>query len=161
MSNIPEPWLDFTKSMMDLDLTKAADELTKMVAELNVPGVDMDALVASQKDNLEALTMANRVALEGMKSVAEWQVRILKETLTGLTRAANELAAVSTPQEVVGKQTDLAKQAFETAVKQMRELAEIVTKANQAASDAVVKRIPESLDEIKDVLKISQQTSTS
>jgi hypothetical protein len=36
----------------------------------------------------------------------------------------------------------------------MRGLAEIVIRANQQATDAIVKRIPESLEEIKDVLKI-------
>jgi hypothetical protein len=36
----------------------------------------------------------------------------------------------------------------------MRELADIVTKANQQATDAIVNRIPASLDEIKDVLKL-------
>jgi hypothetical protein len=36
----------------------------------------------------------------------------------------------------------------------MRELAQIVNNANQEATDAIVRRIPESLGEIRDVLKI-------
>ena len=55
---------------------------------------------------------------------------------------------------MIAAETDLAKKAFETAVSKMRELAEIVTKANQQATDAIVNRIPASLDEIKDVLKL-------
>ena len=54
------------------------------------------------------------------------------------------------------EQTELAKRAFETAVKNMRELADIVNKANEEATRAIVERVPESLDEIKEVLKVKQ-----
>jgi hypothetical protein len=36
----------------------------------------------------------------------------------------------------------------------MLELAEIVTEANQKATNAIVTRIPQSLDEIQEVLKL-------
>ena len=74
MTKIPESLQDFTKSLMDLDVTKGAEEVLNKLAQLQVPGVDMDALVASQRDNLEALSSANRAAMEGIKGVGEWQI---------------------------------------------------------------------------------------
>jgi hypothetical protein len=48
------------KSLMDLDMTKGAEKILDMFAQLKVPGVDMAMLVASQRDNLEAVTKANQ-----------------------------------------------------------------------------------------------------
>lgn len=145
---------DWLKSMSILDVTKGTEQLLDLLAGLNVPGVNMDALVASQKDNLEALSAANRAAVEGVKAVGEWQVKILQETVQELTTAIGGLAKVGSPQQMIAAETELAKKAFETAVRKMRELSEIVAKANQQATDAIVSRIPASLEEIKDVLKL-------
>jgi len=154
MTDMSKQMSDWLKTMGGLDMTKGSEQLLNALAGLKLPGVNMDALVASQRDNLEALSASNRAAMEGMKAVAEWQVKILQETVKELSSALGGLGKVGSPQQMVAAETDLAKKAFETAVGKMRELAEIVTKANQQATDAIVNRIPASLDEIKDVLKL-------
>ena len=154
MTDISKLLGDWLKSMSSLDVTKGTEQLLNLLAGLNVPGVNMDALVASQKDNLEALSAANRAAVEGIKAIGEWQVKILQETVQELTTAIGGMAKVGSPQQMIAAETELAKKSFETAVSRMRELSEIVTKANQQATDAIVNRIPESLEEIKEVLKL-------
>ncbi|WP_295430780.1 phasin family protein [uncultured Thiodictyon sp.] len=144
------------KTMTSLDLTKGIEELLGFVAGLQVPGVNMDALVASQRENLQALSTANQAAAAGYQAVAEYQMKILQETMQELTAAIAGLAAVKSPQELVAAETELARKAFETAVRQMRELAQIVTEANQEAAEVIARRIPEGLEEIKDVLKVPQ-----
>ena len=161
MAKPSQPMQDWGKTLVSLDLTKGTEELLNMLAGLNLPGVNMDALVANQRENLEALSAANRAALEGAKAVGEWQAKILQETMQALTAAIGGLATAGSPQQMVATQAELAKKAFETAVRSMRELADIVTKANQNATEAIVKRIPESLDEIKDVLKIPPPPTSS
>lgn len=151
--------LDWGKALASMDLTKGAEELRKMLSALQMPGVNMDALVASQRDNLEALTAANRAAMEGMKAVTECQAKILQETMQALAAAMNARTKVTSPQQMIATEAELAKKAFETAVRQMRELADLVTAANRKTAEALVKRVPESLDEIKDVLKISPSPS--
>jgi phasin family protein len=81
-------------------------------------------------------------------------LKILQETIQGMTTAVGGLAKAGSPQQLMAAETELAKKAFETAVSKMRELAEIVAKANQQATDAIVNRVPASLDEIRDVLKL-------
>ncbi len=156
MTDISKPLSDLLKSMASLDVTKGSEQVLGFLAGLKVPGVNMDALVASQRDNLEALSASNRAAVEGVKAVGEWQMQILKETAQELTAAIGGLTKVGSPQEMIAAEADLAKKAFETAVSKMRELSEIVTRANQQATDAIVNRIPASLEEIKDVLKLPQ-----
>ncbi len=146
---------DWSQAIASMDVTKGSEELLNIMARLKVPGINMDAVVASQRENLEALSASNRAALAGMKAVGEWQVKILQETMQGLTTAISNLTKGGSPQEIVAAEAELARKAFETAVGEMRELAEIVGKANQQASEAIAKRIPASLNEIREVLKLS------
>ncbi|MDS4031013.1 MAG: phasin family protein [Candidatus Contendobacter sp.] len=156
MTDISKLMTDWVKAMSSLDVTKGSEQLLNVLASLDVPGVNMDALVASQRENLEALSAANRATMEGIKAVGEWQMKILQQAMQELAAAIGSLANIGSPQEMVAVETELTKKAFETAVSKMRELAEIVTRANQQATNAIVNRIPASLDEIREVLKLSQ-----
>ncbi|HMW54371.1 MAG TPA: TIGR01841 family phasin [Accumulibacter sp.] len=154
MADLSKLLSDWTKAITSMDVTRGSEELLNIMAGLKVPGVNMDAVVAIQRENLEALSASNRAALAGMKAVGEWQVKILQETMQGLTTAISNLTKGGSPQEIAAAEAELARKAFETAVGEMRELAEIVGKANRQASEAIAKRIPASLNEIKDVLKL-------
>ncbi|MCG6862846.1 MAG: phasin family protein [Chromatiaceae bacterium] len=156
MSKISESVTDVGKSLMSLDMTKMADEMTRIMAKVNVPGIDMDSLVAMQRENMEALTAANQAALEGLKAVAEWEVKVLKATMEEVSNAAGALSKVRSPQDVVTEQTEAAKEVFKSSVSNLRELAEILNHANKSASRAIVDRVPSGLDEIKEVLKIKE-----
>ena len=153
----PEPLFDISKFMKEVDPGKMMEEFSKMLKQYNLPGVDMDALMASQKKNLEALTQANRVALEGLQAVAKRQAEILQETMNEASKAVDVLSKAGSPSEVAAKQAELAKDAFERALSNMRELAELVAKSNEEATSTINARISATLDEIKDMaLKMKQ-----
>ena len=153
MVKTPESLQKFSKSLMDLDMTKEVEQVLNLLAEIKVPGVDMDALVASQRDNLEAVAKANRAAMEGLKGVGEWQVKILKQAMEDISESTAALTRAKSPQGALGEQAEVAKHVFENAVKNMQDLADILHKANEDATKVIVERVPESLDEIKEVLK--------
>lgn len=157
MAKNPDPIFDVTKYMKDMDPGKMMEEFSKMLKQYNLPGVDMDSLMASQKKNMEALTAANRVALEGMQAVAKRQAEILQETMNEASKAVDVLSKAGSPTEVAAKQAELAKGAFERALSNMRELAEMVAKSNEEATSTINARISATLDEIKDMaLKMKQ-----
>ncbi|HSO42387.1 MAG: phasin family protein [Rhodospirillales bacterium] len=157
MMKAPEPLFDISKFMKEVDPGKMMEEFSKMLKQYNLPGVDMDALMASQKKNLEALTQANRVALEGLQAVAKRQAEILQETMNEASKAVDVLSKAGSPSEVAAKQAELAKDAFERALSNMRELAEMVAKSNEEATSTINARISATLDEIKDMaLKMKQ-----
>src|SRR5512132_3116116 len=68
------------------------------------------------------------------------------------------LAEAGSPPGGAAKQAELAKEAFEKALGNMRELAEMVTKAQQGAIDTITGRISQSLDEIKEMALKMKET---
>jgi phasin family protein len=66
--------------------------------------------------------------------------------------AAREVMAAGSPEEKAAKQTEIVKDAFQRAVVNMRELAELVAKSQTDAMEVVQQRVAESLDEIKTVI---------
>lgn len=156
MAQTPD-FADFSRMMKDFDPTRMADEFTKMMKNYKLPGVDMDAIVATQRKNVEALTSANRVAFEGMQAVAKRQAEILQETMNEASKALDSLSKAGSPTEAAARQAELAKDAFERALANARELAEMIAKAQQEATSTINGRIAESLEEFKDMaLKMKQ-----
>ena len=94
-----------TTNKKDVDPTKMADEvvktiktrpemvdeIAKTIEQFNLPGVDVESLVASEKKNLEAVTRANQVAFQGLQAVAKRQAEILQEMMNEASTAV-ELA---------------------------------------------------------------------
>ncbi len=48
-------------------------DMSKMFGNFNLPGVDIQSVLTSQRKNMEALTEANKLALEGMQAVFKRQ----------------------------------------------------------------------------------------
>lgn len=142
------PFANFDLSKMDL----GQFDFNKMLQDVNVPGVNMQALVEAQRRNLEALTAANQMTLQGMQAVAKRQAEILAQAMAEVAQAGQELASSGNPQQMSAKQAELVKEAFERAIGNTRELAELVNRTNNEASDVINKRISESLDELRDLL---------
>jgi len=150
------PFGEFDMSRM-FDASKMFDaakmfDPAKLMAEFKMPGVNMEHVVASQRRNLEALTAANQLAVQGFQAVTRRQAEILKQTLEQTSQAMREVMAAGSPEDKAARQTELAKEAFERAIANMRELAEMVTKAQTEANEVITKRVTESLDEVKDLL---------
>jgi phasin family protein len=124
-------------------------DITKYVGDLKVPGVDVEAMVSSQRRNIEALTQANRLAFEGVQAVFKRQVEIIRQSVEETARVARELTEASTPQEKAIRQAELTKEAFERALANARELSEIIAKSNSEAFDLLNRRFAQILDEIK------------
>jgi len=130
-------------------------DITKMLGDFKLPGVDLEKLADAQRRNVEALTSANQLAAEGFQAIARRQAEIMRQTLETAGRSMRDLMDQSAPEDRMAKQTELAKSAFETALANMRELADMVTKANTEAFDVINKRVAASLDELKDMIKKS------
>jgi phasin family protein len=127
-------------------------DFTKMMADFKMPGLDMTAVGDAQRKNIEALTAANRKAFEGVQAVAKRQAEFMQEAMSELTTAMQQMAVTGTPEDKAAQQAEIAKAAFERAIENMRELSDMVAKANAETADLVTKRISESLDEIKALL---------
>ena len=135
----------------EFDFSKMMD-FSKLAAEFKLPGVDMQAVMDSQRRNLEALGAANKRAMEGMQAVARRQSEIFRQMMEETQASMRDFMAAASPEDKAARQTDLAKSAFERAIANMRELSEMVAQSNNEAFDVINKRVTESLDEFKRAL---------
>ena len=143
MAKQPESFFDF--------------DFTKFASDFKVPGIDLESMMSSQRRNFEALTAANRLAYEGLQSVVKRQVEIMRATVEEVAKATQTLTEAGSPQDKAAQQTELAKEAFEKALGNMRELSEMVARSNTEAFELLNKRYTQILDETRDLLVKAQK----
>ena len=117
-------------------------DFTKLMSQFRLPGVDFTAFVDRERKNIEALVKANRIAFEGWQRLVRRQAEMLEETMKKVVADAGR-------EDVKKKRADLAKEGFEKALANMRELAEMTTQSQKEAFDVVRKRIEENVEEIR------------
>src|SRR5512147_1185258 len=83
-----------------LNPAKFTEELPTKLKEYRLPGIEVDAVVASQRKNVEALAKASRAAFEGTQAVAKRQAEILQETMNQTAKSFDTLAKAGSPPEV-------------------------------------------------------------
>jgi len=124
-------------------------DFQKLLAEYQMPGVDWQQLIASQQKNLAALTQANQVLMQGAQAVMQREVEILQKAMAEAVTASRELMAEGDPQAGAAKRFELARTSFETAITNMRELAELASKSNSEALEVINRRAVEAFDEVQ------------
>jgi len=129
----------------------AADtDFSKFFAEMKLPALpDMESFMAASRKNLETLSAANRVALEGAQAVARRHMEIVQSSMAELTEAMQALANTDAPQAKAAKQAELLKQAYQHAVAHMKELSDLIQQSNSEALGLLNKRFAEAMDEVK------------
>ena len=127
-------------------------DVTKMMAEFKLPHVDVEAMVAAQRKNIETLSAANKLALEGMQAVAKRNMEIMQQTIADLTEAMKAIASADAPQAKAAKQAELLKAGYEKAMLNMRELQDMVQKVSGETLGLLNKRVAEALDEVKSMM---------
>ena len=125
-------------------------DFTKYLGDFKFPSLDVEAYITAQRKNVEALTQANRLAYDGLQAVTKRQIEIVRQALDQAAQAAREVTAPGNPQDKAAKQAEVAKDAFERALSNLKELGELVAKANTEAFELLQSRFTESLDEIRD-----------
>jgi len=130
----------------------------RMFSEFRMPAMpDMNALVAAQKRNLDALAAANRVALEGAQTVARRHMEILQQSVSEMTEAMQTMSALPEAKEKAAKQAELLKASYGRAVNNMKELADLIQKANSEALALLNRRFSEAMDEAKTMVASKTQ----
>ena len=124
-------------------------DLSKMMKDYQVPGVDWQELMASQQKNVEALTKANQVLFEGAQAVVQREVEIMQKAMQEFAEASRDLMQEGDPQAQAQKRLELARTSFEVALRNMRELAEMAGRSNREALEMINRRAMESFDEIR------------
>jgi phasin family protein len=129
-------------------------DVTKIMGDFRVPGIDLEAAVASQRKNIEALTQANQLAVEGVQALMRRQVEITRQAMEDFSAMFRDFVQPNgSPEDRFAKQAEYSKHAIEKGLSNAKELTELVTKANTEAFNVINKRVTESLDEVRDFAK--------
>lgn len=128
-------------------------DVTQAFGEFRVPGLDVQAIVETQRKNLEAFTQANQLVGEGVQAVARRQVEIVQQAFADVSGLLREWTQFGAPQECLARNAEVAKAAFEKGLANTRELAELATKANTEAFNVISGRFTESLEEVSGYTK--------
>ena len=134
--------------------TDAAREFTRMFADMKFPAVpDMQDMLAAQRRNMEALSVANRVALEGAQAVARRHMEIMQQAMTELSETMQSFTSTETAQTKAAKQAELLKRGYERAVAHMQELSELIQRSNAEAIGVLHRRFAEAMDEVRTLIE--------
>jgi phasin family protein len=121
----------------------------KAFGDFRVPGIDVDALVAAQRKNFEALRQANQVAVEGLQAVAKRQAEIVQQTIEEASTLVRDWTQRGAPEERLANSVEAAKEAFEKGLANFRELNDLTAKASTDTFSVIARRVSEGLDEVR------------
>jgi phasin family protein len=125
-------------------------DFTRLFASMKMPAMpDMDAFVAASRRNMETLTAANRIALEGAQAVARRHMEIMQQSMGEMAEAVRSLSTTEAPQAKAAKQAELLKQAYERAVANMKEMSDLMQQSHAEAMALLNQRFAEAMDEVK------------
>ena len=128
-------------------------DVMKMMGDFRFRPFDVEAMMACQRRNIEALSQANQLAAEAVQTVARRQIEIARQTFEDMSALLRDLAQPVSTEDRIAKNTEYAKQMLEKSVSNGREIALLATKAGTEAADVLRKRACEGLDELRDLAK--------
>jgi phasin family protein len=140
--------------MSDKPKSAPATDMMRLLSDFRLPAMpDVESLAAAQRRNFEALSAANRIALEGAQAVARRHMEILQQSMAELTEAVRAASTTTgSPQERASSQAELMKATYGRAVTNMQEIAELIQKSNGEALALLNQRFAEAMDEVKGLI---------
>ncbi|MER9968206.1 TIGR01841 family phasin [Mesorhizobium sp. M0060] len=124
------------------------DMFGKFGRDLKLPNVDVEAILAHNRKNLEALEKSARASAAGASALLSRQREMLQDTLREITDMAQSYRA-GNPKEMMEKQAAFARRSFETALKNAGEMAELVRTSGTESIEILRSRIKEAMEEIR------------
>lgn len=129
------------------------EAFTAAFGEMKLPKApDMEALLATHRRNVEVLAEANRLAVEGAQAMLKRQAELAQQAMSAFTEGLQELSTAEPPGAHAARQAKLMKQAYERTVRNAREMADLVARANTEALELLNTRISEAMEEVAQLL---------
>jgi phasin family protein len=126
------------------------DQMKAFGARLGLPKVDVDKLIDMNLKNIDALGRSAQVAGEGAKALAEKQREIVEAAFRETSAMVRDFHPTGNPQELLAKQSEYAKKAFELTMQNTRDVAELAKKTTSDATAIIRDRLRDSLTELRD-----------
>jgi phasin family protein len=109
MSDARTPFFDF--------------DVTKMFADFRFRPFDVEAMWAAQRRNIEALSQANQLAVEGAHAVVKRQIEMTQQTFEDLSTLVREMTQPASTEDRIAKHTEYTKKMIDKGLSHGREIA--------------------------------------
>lgn len=126
------------------------EQMKAFGARLGLPKVDVDKLVDMNLKNIDALGRSAQVAGEGAKALAEKQREIVETAFRETSAMVRDFKPPGNPQEILAKQSEYARKAFEITMQNTQDIAELTKKTSTDATSILRDRLRDSLAELRD-----------
>lgn len=120
------------------------EQISKMMQGFKFPDVDMTALVEGQRKNIDAMAKVAQLTTEGATAMSQRQLEIFRATSEHLSSMFRDMKLTS------AERSEIAKKAFDAAMTNARELAEMTAKSNNEVYGVVKQRMTESFEQMRD-----------
>jgi phasin family protein len=124
-------------------------DMSKVFDGFRFGGFDVQAMVESQRKNLEALTQANQLAIEGVRALVQRQSEIAQDAANEASAVLRDWTQPSAAEDRFAKTIEAAKVAFEKGLSNARELSEMGSKASADVFGVIERRVSEGFDEVR------------
>jgi len=124
-------------------------DFSKFMTEFKMPGVDFDQVTSTYRKNLEAMTAASQISVEGAQKVIKRQAELLQQTMEEYAQLLRQYSTPAAAEEAASKHVEAAKRTFEATLNHMREISDMIAKTNQESAEVINKRISELLEEVR------------
>jgi phasin family protein len=129
-------------------------DFRRVMGDWKIPNIDLEAMAQLQRRNLEALTHANQVAIEGTQTWVRRNLELARQSMEDLQAMLSEITKPDgSMEDRLARQAEFSRKAIEKGMENFRELAELVAKANTDAMNVIAKRVSEGLEEVRDLAK--------
>lgn len=128
--------------------TQPFGDVTAMMGQFKMPGIDMAAIVEARRKDIQALVDANTASFASMQAMASKQTEMLTQAMQGMQDAAKDFAGDGGPADV-GKQGEVIRKGFEKTLANMKELADMAQHAQSDAMARITQRATDQMQEIK------------
>jgi septum formation inhibitor MinC len=95
------------------------EQISKMMQSFKLPDVDMTALVEGQRKNIDAMAKVAQLTTDRATAISQRQLEIFRVTSENLSEMFRDMKLTG------AERGEIAKKAFDTAMTNARELAEI------------------------------------
>jgi phasin family protein len=127
-------------------------DVRRLMSEWKLPNFDVEAIAQSQRRNIEALTQANQLALEGTQAVMRRNLELARQSMEDFQAMLSDFAkANGSMEDRIARQAEFSKKAIEKGLANFRDLTDLMTKANADAMNVLAKRVSEGFDEVREL----------
>lgn len=136
---------DFFKSLNN--------QFSEQFSKFSAPSVDFNEFFNVGRRNMEAYSAANQALIEGAQAINKRSAEVMQNNIERCLSASREMMSSKSPETNTAKQSEVAKDVFETCVSSAREISEMASKSAFEAFDVINKRCAEAMEETSQLAK--------